>query len=69
MSEPGSLYEALVAAEQHDQACCTYWVRWRPRHRLRSFHHRLWLCTCGQAWRTERGPYEKTTWLWRRWSS
>jgi hypothetical protein len=69
MSEPNSLYEALVAAEQHDRACCTLCIAWRPKRRLRRFKHRLWICACGQAWRTECGPYEKVTWLWRRWSA
>lgn len=68
MAEPGSLYEALVAAEQDDRACCTACILRRPKRRLRRFRHRLWICTCGQAWLTKRGPYEKVTWLWRRWT-
>lgn len=67
MSEPGSLYEALLAAMRDDPACCVSSVRWRPRWRKGRFEHHLWICTCGQAWRTERGNYEATVWLWRRW--
>lgn len=69
MSAGNSLYESLVAAEQDDRACCTTCITGRPKRRLIRFRHRLWVCACGQAWRTERGPYEKVTYLWRRWTA
>lgn len=66
MSEHSSLYDALVAAELDDRPACLACIH-RPKRWLGRYRHRLWICICGQAWRTERGPYEKVTWLWRRW--
>lgn len=42
----------------------------RPRHRLRRFEHRLWVCsTCLIAWYTERDHLgEIAVWHWRKWS-
>ena len=68
MMADDSLLEALLADELDEKPCCTLALAWRPKHRLRRYKHRLWICACGQAWRTKRGPYEKVTWLWRRWA-
>lgn len=39
-----------------------------PRLLLRRWRNRLWICTCGQAWRTRLScAYAGCAWLWERW--
>lgn len=40
----------------------------RPRHRLRRFKNRLWVCRCGRAWRTREMIYDGSVWVWELWS-
>ena len=61
------LLGALLDDQLHEKPCCTFAAHWRPNRWLRRYRNSLWICTCGEAWRTKRGPYEKVTWLWRRW--
>ena len=56
--------------QTHDWTDCHSCLNNRPKHRLRRFQHRLWICAvCQAAWYTERDHCtEAAVWFWRVWA-